>query len=669
MTHNQWRCHDGRVRSFSPLLLLLLIPILMFPGAIPGPEIVSADDHLSVHHAFQSEAGGHVRHPHLSDPALQFKALRRAVREALQHGEVPLWNPSIWAGAPLLGDAQSMVGSPVTWIYLVFGEHHGADLAVVFLLLVAGAGCAALALQLGASPWGAAVAGSGGMTAPFLSVWLLHPHAATAVWWPWLLLSLERRSALGLALATAATVTGGHPQTAAHVMGLSALWWVLRVRWWSGAFWTLIGLLLAAPIWLPFVEEVGRSATIAHHGGNALAPQQLLDLLWPGWLGHPATDTWDSSPLSWADGRLNPGLGVLVLCGMAAVKRVRGSSVFLLIWASGVALSFLGTVGPLNNARLASLSALVLPVLAGLMKTGRWGPVVWVGVLASGLWAIRHDQGSLSEERHDPRPAPWTETLHDAVGSGRIIGLNWALQPNTGALAGFSDLRGYDLPVSSDTERLQTALNPRPVRPWFRIDTLPSLNLLRFAGVHAVVSTEPLEPALDLGQAPLYARTITNPMPRAWLATAAEDVGTPEAALARLMSDSGAAARPPVEGRGRAGIGSPLVAEGEPEVIAVSALVATSRTLTFTSSSVVPGLAVVNDAWHPGWQVTVDDQPATALRVGGVFRGVRVDPGVHHIRWFFNPWSWRVGSMLFWVGIISLLLGLWAKRRAQESPG
>ena len=653
------------MRFLSPLLLLLIVPILMFPGALPGPDVVSADDHLSAHHAFQTEAGGSVRHPHLSDPALQFKALRGAVRVALEHGEIPLWNPSIWSGAPLLGDAQSMVGSPVTWIYMVFGEHHGADLAVVFLLLIVGAGCASLARHLGASAWGATIAGTGGMTAPFVSVWLLHPHAATVVWWPWLLVAMERRSGLGLALATAAVLTGGHPQTAIHVLALSSLWWLIRVRWWAALYWMCIGLLLAAPIWLPFAEEVSRSATIAHHGGNALAPRQLLDLIWPGWLGHPAMETWNSAPLSWADGRLNPGVAVLALCIWAAVQRERSAKVILLIWVAGVVLALIGTLGPINNARLASISALLLPILAGLVRTGRWGPLVWVGVIATGLWAVRHDQGSLAPERHDPSPAPWTSTLRDAVGDGRIIGLDWALQPNTGALVGLSDLRGYDLPVSVDTERLQAALNPRPVRPWFRIDTLPSLNLLRFAGVRAVVSTTPVEPAIDLGQATIFARTIPDAMPRAWLATSAEDVPSADIALERIISNPTATTRPPIEGRGRKWIGAPL--DGSGEVLPVRDFVSTSRTVTFTTSASVRGLAVLTDAWHPGWTVNVDGRPAVALRVGGIFRGVLLSPGEHRVEWRFEPWSWRIGCGLLQLSILGAALGLGVRRRRRRA--
>jgi len=70
------------VRRLLPWLLLLLVPCLLFPGALPGPRVVSADDHLSVHHAWQVGPGGHVHNPHLSDPALQFDALRRRVNES-----------------------------------------------------------------------------------------------------------------------------------------------------------------------------------------------------------------------------------------------------------------------------------------------------------------------------------------------------------------------------------------------------------------------------------------------------------------------------------------------------------------------------------------------------------------------------------------------------------
>ena len=94
-------------RRWWPLLLLVAVLPLAFPGALPGPRVVSADDHLTVHPAFQEVAGGRVRHPAISDPALQFEALENAVflrevlllllkRRALHH----LWVAFAESGVP-----------------------------------------------------------------------------------------------------------------------------------------------------------------------------------------------------------------------------------------------------------------------------------------------------------------------------------------------------------------------------------------------------------------------------------------------------------------------------------------------------------------------------------------------------------------------------------------
>jgi hypothetical protein len=625
-----------------PWLLLLVVPIVLFPGALPGPQVVSADDHLSVHHAFQTEAGGHIRHPHLSDPALQFKALRRAVEMAIEEGEAPLWNPTIWAGAPLLGDAQSMVGSPVTWFHLLLSDDLAADVAVVWLLLWVGLGTGLLSRQLGASTWGSVTAAAGGMTAPYLSVWLLHPHAATVVWLPWLLLSLERKSRFGLSMCTAGLVMGGHPETALHIGLIAILWWTIRIRSFSSLLWMLLGGLLSAPVWLPFVEEVLRSATLAAHGGNTLAVGQLMDLVWPGWHGHPVTETWSKRGWVWADGRIHPGLGVLALAIIAAIRKTPVSRLLLGLFAGGVVLSVVGLPGPFNHARLAAITASLLAVAAGLAVHRRWGALSFGIVLLTGMWAGWNDQGSVSAEVHNPEPAAWTTNLRETVADGRVIGLGWALQPNTGALTGLHDLRGYDLPVSKDTERLQTALRHHPVRPWFKLDKMPPLNLLRFAGVRAVLSPEPITNAIDVGPAPLYVGAVSDAQPPAWKATAPQAVATPEEGIRTLLH--AVPSNPPVEG-----LTGAWPKEGH--VQPAKDFRRTTGSVRFTVDGPDSGLAVLSDAWHPGWRVWIDGERAQPLRVGGVFRGVLVPPGRHHVAWQFSPWGWRFGWGLFWIGL------------------
>ena len=71
-----------------------------------------------------------------------------------------------------------------------------------------------------------------------------------------------------------------------------------------------------------------------------------------------------------------------------------------------------------------------------------------------------------------------------------------------------------------------------------------------------------------------------------------------------------------------------------------------------------PGIAVLSDSWHPGWAVTVDGQPAQSVRVGGVFRGVRVSGGQHTVHWTFQPWGWKIGKTLLLISIFVLLTPL-----------
>ena len=117
-------------------IAILLCPLLLFSGVLLRGEVISADDHLSVHPLFQEEAGGSVFNPSMSDPAIQFSALRLRVVDSLANFRAPLWNPDIYGGAPLMGDGQSMVGSPVTWFHVVLPEDAAQNAGVWWLSLI-----------------------------------------------------------------------------------------------------------------------------------------------------------------------------------------------------------------------------------------------------------------------------------------------------------------------------------------------------------------------------------------------------------------------------------------------------------------------------------------------------------------------------------------------------
>ena len=65
-----------------------------------------------------------------------------------------------------------------------------------------------------------------------------------------------------------------------------------------------------------------------------------------------------------------------------------------------------------------------------------------------------------------------------------------------------------------------------------------------------------------------------------------------------------------------------------------------------------PATLVLTDLAYPGWQVTVDDQPAEPLAINGLFRGVELPTGSHRVEWTYRPRSLRVGIVLAAIGLV-----------------
>ena len=61
------------------------------------------------------------------------------------------------------------------------------------------------------------------------------------------------------------------------------------------------------------------------------------------------------------------------------------------------------------------------------------------------------------------------------------------------------------------------------------------------------------------------------------------------------------------------------------------------------------GTVVLTELLYPGWQVTIDNEPAAPREVEGLFRGVDVPTGKHRIVWMYRPMS------LVWGAVISAL--------------
>jgi hypothetical protein len=279
-------------------------------------------------------------------PLLQFYPWHEFAKQTILSGYLPLWNPWVGMGAPLLANAQSALLYPPNWLLLFLPVKFGQGLLLVGHLLWAGIGMVKLSRTLGIGCLGRTAAGLAFMLCGYLAArsWFLTINASVA-WLPWIILAgeaaLRQRRGIFSAPLTAALCLqwlAGHWQTAWYT-GLILCGWMivrafsLRPAWKqmlsAGVRLLTAGLLafaLGAAQFLPTLEywwnsqRAGGAETAA-----ALAysfwPWQWITLIAPNFFGNPARGDYWGYANFW-ENAIYIGLLPLALAGMAVARRI-----------------------------------------------------------------------------------------------------------------------------------------------------------------------------------------------------------------------------------------------------------------------------------------------------------------------------------------------------------
>ena len=99
--------------------------------------------------------------------------------------------------------------------------------------------------------------------------------------------------------------------------------------------------------------------------------------------------------------------------------------------------------------------------------------------------------------------------------------------------------------------------------------------------------------------------------------------------------------------------GSPLLSSPK------GALTLTSyeaNALTFEAEAEAERVAVFSDIYYPGWQCTIDGQPADVLRADYVLRAVVIPAGKHTVAFRFDPQSLHTTEAIAYISLILLAL-------------
>ena len=346
-----------KVRSFlnSPRLLVFICPFILFaPIWLTGRVLV------------------------WGTPPTQFIPWWWQAWQTLASGELPLWNPLLGMGAPLIANYQSALFYPPTWTLFATAAlgglpfmAWGLSILVAAHLALAGWGMLSLLakLKLGefAQTIGALAFSLSGFLvahAQFISI-----HFAIS-WLPWILLAAyelvnqpgNRRPLVKLAAFFAMQWLAGHAQTSWYTFLLTIAWtafWVFQQsqrRTWhkvalSFGLAALLAFLLSAVQLLPTAEyllQSQRSAGVDRAAAlfSSFWPWRFTGLIAPNFFGNPASGDFSGYANYWEDaiyiGLIPLGLAFTSIFYIDGQSKLRPLRFFL---AGLVLVSFLFALG------------------------------------------------------------------------------------------------------------------------------------------------------------------------------------------------------------------------------------------------------------------------------------------------------------------------------------
>jgi hypothetical protein len=329
-----------RIAFLLLALALLFVSRGVFTSAMPVPldEVVRGYPYRGLVGEVQS------KNDLTNDTVKQILPWMQTVREEFAHGRAPLWNPYLFCGYPLLGNGQSAPFAPLflATLFVPLPKQlvamAGAKLFVALLfgfLFIKREGTSDAAAVFGSSVFAFAIFNNCFLYYPMTAVTLLLPAAAYAT----TLTLRERRVApmVLLAVVVASLLAGGHPESVVHVaMCCVALLLIERGAkrrdWARVTFAAVCGLLIAAPAWLPVLEQVMVSLRVKllapgeAMGDTGVFPVKVLwAMLNPDAYGHPAHHNWSWFMTYTHVASVYLGLIVIALlpCALVAEKRDR----------------------------------------------------------------------------------------------------------------------------------------------------------------------------------------------------------------------------------------------------------------------------------------------------------------------------------------------------------
>ena len=304
-----------------PVVFFVLLTVILFkPYFLQGKVPIPGDIILGHYHPWADKiwegrtAGYPLKNFILFDGIRQTLPWRLLAIEQIKSGHLPLWNPYILGGMPLLGNLQAAVLYPFNFLFFLLPKLDAWTIYLFLQPILAGFLTYFFLRTLSCSRKSSLL---GGTCFGFSLMMMNHLEFGidghTALWLPLALAAINKiqqtnkwQWGLVLTLSVVMTLLGGYPPLAIYNLMIIGFYTLLKIRPLISRKTLIIILclvfafLLAAPQILPFLElskKVIREQAqfgVSSEEVYFLPFENLIMIIAPDFFGHPATNNFFS---------------------------------------------------------------------------------------------------------------------------------------------------------------------------------------------------------------------------------------------------------------------------------------------------------------------------------------------------------------------------------------
>lgn len=117
-----------------------------------------------------------------------------------------------------------------------------------------------------------------------------------------------------------------------------------------------------------------------------------------------------------------------------------------------------------------------------------------------------------------------------------------------------------------------------------------------------------------------------------------------------------------------------IILEDDPKIIKTNGGVGDAKIINYQANNIEisvdsksNALLVLMDNYDKGWKASVDEKNTPILRANYTFRAIKMDEGEHIVRFWYDPWSFKVGVYLTIGGTIGILITFLISRKVNPS--